>query len=266
MASVGEHSGNLPEIFAELERYLQLQHSLRRRFWGKAIWPIFQLGAAILVIAAMIFLLGVLVAQGPDGKPPDPLGIGLVGPSGAVTFLAIVLGIFAGLFGIYVVLTKALSKKPAVDLLLLRVPVLGPCLEALALARFCMSLRLTLDSSLPITRALRLSLQATDNAAYQSRQDDVVVGLKSGATVTESLARTHVFPWDFQQIVAVGEESGQLPEALGRQAKNYQELAEHRLDLLTQFASWGVWLFVAGLIIFVIFRIYTGYILPMYNI
>jgi type IV pilus assembly protein PilC len=266
MAKVGEQSGNLAEIFGELEKYFRMQQRLRRRFWGQAVWPLFQLGAAILVIAGLIFLLGVLPGKTLDGKTPDPLGLGLTGPSGAMIFLVIVAVVLGALAGTYIFLSRVLSKKSMMDRFFLRVPVLGPCLEALAMSRFCLALRLTLDSSLPITRALRLSLRATDNAAYLTSEDDIVAGLKSGDTLSETLARTRLFPWDFQQIVSVGEESGQLPESMERQAKNYQELAEHRLALLTQAASWGVWLVVAVVIIVVIFRIFTGFILPMYNV
>jgi type IV pilus assembly protein PilC len=265
LAQVGEQSGNLPEVFGELEKYLQLQRKLRRKFWGQAAWPLMQLGAAILVIAGLIFIMGLLPVSEKTGKAPDPLGIGLSGGSGAMIFLTVVLLLLATLGGVYLVLTRLLHKKPVVDRLLLQVPILGPCLEALVLARFCLAMRLTMDSSLSITRALRLSLQATDNAAYQIQSEAIVHSLKAGDTISDTLQRSGLFPWEFQQILVVGEESGLLPESLGRQAHHYQELAEHRLVLLSQAASWGVWLFVALLIGFAIFRIFSGFIMPLYE-
>src|SRR5262245_44526438 len=42
LASVGEASGNLPEVFAELEKYYRLQQQLRRQFWGQIAWPLIQ--------------------------------------------------------------------------------------------------------------------------------------------------------------------------------------------------------------------------------
>jgi type II secretory pathway component PulF len=265
MTHVGEQSGNLPEICGELEQYLILQQKLRRQFWGQAIWPLFQLGIAILVVAGLIFLLGVLPAKSADGTAPDPLGLGLAGATGAMIFLATVVAVIAILFGLYWLTTVLLRRKSALDRLLLCLPIVGPCLEATALARICLALRLTLDSSLSIAKALRLSLRAADNAAYESVSDDVIDAIKRGDGLAETLTRTGLFPWDFQAILAVGEESGEQPEAMGRQAKHYQELAEHRLKLLTQAASWGVWLLVAGIVIFVIFRIFGGFVLPLYG-
>src|SRR5439155_19344576 len=74
LAEVGEQSGSLPEVFAELEKYLVLQQRLRRQFIGQITWPAIQLFAAIWVIAGMIFILGILSPAG--GTPFDPLGLG----------------------------------------------------------------------------------------------------------------------------------------------------------------------------------------------
>ena len=55
--------------------------------------------------------------------------------------------------------------------------------------------------------------------------------------------------------MAVGEESGRISEVMEHQAEYYEEEASRRLKLLGQVAAWGVWLLVAVLIIFAIFRI-----------
>src|SRR5689334_18003695 len=51
LASVGERSGSLPEIFGELEKYYLRQQQLRRQFLAKITWPVFQFFAAIAVLA-----------------------------------------------------------------------------------------------------------------------------------------------------------------------------------------------------------------------
>src|SRR5919109_975343 len=57
LASVGERSGNLPEVFRELEKYYVLQQRMWRQFVSLSIWPVFQLVAAIFVIAGMLLLI-----------------------------------------------------------------------------------------------------------------------------------------------------------------------------------------------------------------
>ena len=178
LASVGEESGALPEVFTELEKYYDLQQKLRRQFLGQIAWPVFQLCGAIVVITLLILVMGFIAEMNPTNKPFDPLGLGLLGPSGAITFLTIVFLILAALAAVYFGGKHLLRQKGAVDGFLLRLPVLGPTLRALALTRFCLGLRLTLETGMPITKALELSLRATDNDAFvaQTQQLYALIG------------------------------------------------------------------------------------------
>jgi type IV pilus assembly protein PilC len=140
------------------------------------------------------------------------------------------------------------------------VPVIGPCLQALAVTRFCLALRLTLESAMPIGRALRLSFRATGNGAFAVAADAAQQAVKRGEELTVALARTRLFPEMFQHVIAVGEESGRLTDVLEQQGGQYAEESERRLAALTSAAGWGVWVVVAGLIVFCIFRIALTYI------
>jgi type IV pilus assembly protein PilC len=260
MVSVGEQTGNLPEIFHELERYYREQLRLRREFIAMSIWPVFQLVAAIGVITLLLLILG-WISQG-GGIKLDPLGLG-VGPPGAIKFLAIVFLFFSGLFAIYFVATRALGQKSTVHRMLLSIPAIGPCLQALALARLSLALKLTLDSSLPTAKAVKRSLWACGNGAYEACSEPAASAIKGGSSVTEALTQCQIFPEDFLHAVHSGEESGQIPEVMGRQAQHYQEEASLKMTVLNRFATFGVWLFVAIIIIWFIFRlasIYLGFL------
>ncbi|HZY90019.1 MAG TPA: type II secretion system F family protein [Gemmataceae bacterium] len=261
LAVVGEQTGMLPEVFGELERYYQRQQQLRRQFWAASAWPLIQFVLAIFVITGLILILGWLPsAHTPDGKPYDPVGLGLVGPSGALIFLGVVFGTLLALGVVYLLLRRGMRQRAAVDSFLLAVPALGPCLRALALARFCLALRLTTETAMPIGRALRLSLRATGNSAFTARSETVEAGVRAGDDLTSSLARSRLFPGDFQNMIAVAEESGRLTDVLKQQADHYHEEAGRRMAVLTAVASYGVWAFVGALIIVVIFRLYLSYI------
>jgi len=258
MAVVAEQTGNLPEVFRELERYFVMQQKLRRQFLAASAWPLFQFVAAIGVITLLILLLGVIAEMFPGSTPFNPLG--LLGVKGAVIFLSCVFGTLAVLVGGYLLLTRTLQQRPAVDRILLRLPVLGPCLSALALARFCLALRLTLETGMPITRALRLSLRATGNAAFMAQLGPVTASLEEGDELAQALATAGVFPENFRNIVAVAEEGGRLTESLEHETEHYQEEAGRRLVALTTVAGWGVWVLVGTFIVFVIFRIMFSYL------
>jgi type IV pilus assembly protein PilC len=256
MVSVGEHAGALPEIFRELANYYREQLTLRRQFLTAIVWPVIQFVGAVAVICLMLLILGML-APTPD-QAFDPIGLG-VGPAGAMRFLGLVVLLLGSLVFVYWFATKALGQKATVHRLLLNVPVIGPCLQALALSRFCLALKLTMDSELSTHKAMRRSLQATGNGAYEGCAETASTAIKKGDDVSQALTRCGVFPEEFLHVVATGEESGQLPEVMGRQAVHYQEQASLTMKVLTMFASFGVWGMVAIFIIFLIFRIALKY-------
>jgi type IV pilus assembly protein PilC len=259
LAGVGEHTGFLPEIFGELESYYLMQQKFWRQFITQSIAPVLQFVAAILVITGLIYILGI-IAESNHTKPLDPLGFGLVGTTGAMIFFFSAFGSIAAVIAAYFIASYILHKKSYVDGLLLRIPAVGPFLKALALARFTLALHLTLDSATPIRQALELSLRATDNGAFIAAYPVIDQTLLDGENVTQALGRSRLFDEDFMNVVAVGEESGRLPEVMGQQAEQYEEEAGRRLAVLTKVAGFAVWLMVAILIIFAIFRIFMLYL------
>jgi type IV pilus assembly protein PilC len=258
LSSVAEHTGMLPEVFRELEKYYQLMSRLRSQFLSQIAWPVFQLVAAIFVIAAVILILGIITETNPGSKGFDPIGLG-TGPGPALGFLCGSFSLVGAVLLLYLI-GKRILRQGLLDGLLLRIPVLGPCLEALAITRFCLALRLTLESAMPIAQALRLSFRATGNDAFAAAGDVAAVAVKSGDELTEALEQTHIFPEQFRMVIAVGEESGRLTDVLEQQGGQYAEESERRLKALTAAAAWGVWVVVAGIIVFCIFRIALTYI------
>jgi type II secretory pathway component PulF len=264
MTAVGEHTGNLPDTFAELERYYDLQWTLRRRFLAEITWPIFQFVMAVGVIALMLLVLGLIAGAGT--APLDPIGLG-TGVRGAATWLLLVFGLVASAWGGYRLLAGSIRHKAAADRILLRVPVIGPCLEAMALARFCLGLRLTLGAGLPVKAAVKRSLDATGNAAYPARFDEAAAVLRRGDDLATMLKACAIFPQDFLDIVENAEEGGRTPEVMEKQAEYYQEESSLRLRVLMRMAGFGVWLAVAILLIVMIFRIFiTAYLGPLEQI
>jgi type IV pilus assembly protein PilC len=259
LTRVGEQTGMLAEVFAELEKFHLRQRTLWRRFVSQITWPVIQFVLAIFVLAGLILIMG-LIADSRGGKALDPLGLGLAGPSGAMIFLSVVFSILAVLGVGYWFVTRRLNGARAVESFLLGVPAIGPCKQALALARFCMALRLTTETGMAIDKAMRLSLSATGNPAFTARSEQIESELRHGQELTVSLVKSGLFPEDFQHMIAVAEESGTLDQVLAHQAEHYQEESGRRLAALTSMAGYGVYGFVGLIIIIAIFRIANWYI------
>jgi type IV pilus assembly protein PilC len=259
LVSVGEQTGNLPEVCRELEDYFLLQKRLRGQFLAMIAWPVLQLNMAIWVIAALLFILG-FIADMMGSKPIDPIGLGLTGPKGALIWLLLCYGSLAGLFVVYLVATRVLRQKAAVDRFFLKLPVVGGCLRALAMTRFCLALSMTLGTALPLRHVLDLSLRAAGNEAFTAGRDAAQDAVRRGDELTAALSRTRAFTLEFLHVVEVAEESGRLSEEMYRQMEHYREESTRRLQMLTMAVSWLVWLLVAILIIIAIFRIAMVYL------
>ncbi len=264
LASVGEHTGMLPEIFHELEQYYARQLALRRDFVARIAWPVIQFVLATLVLALVIFILGILGSTTPAGKPFDPLGLGLLGPSGAVIFLGVIYGFLALLFAAYWLTRRLFGGRPDIDRLVLNLPAIGPCLRALALGRFCLALQLTHESGMSVRRALRLSLRATGNKAFVAAIPLAEGTVASGEEIAQALERTGLFPDEFLRIVEVAEASGRLTEEMKRQGDHYHEEAGRRLAALTAVAGYGIWALIGLFIILAIFKMYSS-VLGIYD-
>ncbi|HJZ91043.1 MAG TPA: type II secretion system F family protein [Gemmataceae bacterium] len=252
MASLGDQTGHVPEVFGELEEYFRLQHSMRRDFRAQAAWPVFQFVAAVLVIALTIFIMGIL-AESRNTEPTAPIGFGLTGTSGAILFLVVVGSVVGGLFLAYHLLTKTVAKRAAFEAWLLKWPVVGPCVQAAAMSRFCLSLKLTLDSNLSIKRALRMSLRATGNGAFSSQADRIVKRLEKGDELNKAVSMIPAIPPEFLAALTVGEVSGQVPEVMAKQSEYYREETVRRSKFLTRAMGWGVYSVVGIFIIVAIF-------------
>jgi type IV pilus assembly protein PilC len=261
LSSVGEHSGMLPEVFTDLEKYYLEQQRVRRAFLAAAAWPLIQFFLAIFVLAGLIFFLGVIRDLSADKSfRYDPLGLGLYGASGAAMFLGFVFGVLIGTYLLYRLAARLLDRNAIFARLLLGLPAFGPCLRSLALGRFCMALRLTTETAMPLPEALRLSLRATDNEAFIACTSLVQSTIRKGRDLTLALSKTGLFVDEFLRILAVAEESGRLSEVLQHQAAHYQEESSRRLKALAFLANGVVWLLVGAIIITAIFKLYSGYL------
>jgi len=252
MADLGEQTGHLPEVMQELEHYYVQQQKYRRQLRKSSFLPGVQLVVAVGVVALLIYILGA-IAESRGTRPSEVLGFR--GTGGAILFLLCAAGVVVTIVGAYFFCTRAFSNRATVDALLLQLPVIGPCVQALVVARFALAMHLTLDTSMPLADALRLSFQATGNAAFADQAHAVIDAVQEGDELTVALSRGRLMPGDFLTMVAVAEEGGKLVEVMRHQAAHYQEEAERRLRGVTRLASSFMWVGYAALMIMGIFRI-----------
>jgi type IV pilus assembly protein PilC len=257
LSAVAEETGKLPEVLRDLEEFFELQRTLWKQFLSRIAWPVFQFVAATLVLALVMWLLGVI--EGIRG-PSNVSVIGLKGGRAAGFFLFAVYGSIAGAFLAYYVLRNVLGRGPMIDGLLLMLPTVGHCLRHFALARFSMGMSLTMEAGVPIPRAVRLALNATGNTAYAAAGDKLAAYLAQGGTLADGLRETGLFPEEFEGAVDAAEVAGTEPEIFHRLAGQHNEEAGRWLRRLAGAAAGLTWLLVAIFIIAFIINLVSQYL------
>lgn len=260
LAAVGEQTGKLDEVFLRLAEHYGQIASLRRTFWLGIAWPLFELGVAVLVIALVIWVSGLLSASA-GGEPVDVLGWGLVGTRGAILWLMLCAAVAGGI----VLLVQAVRRGwlgPQPIVVAMRLPLLGRALEALALSRLTWALALALDSGIDAIRSVQLAVLSAHNPYFESGLPRMVAALRANASFHESFAAAGLFPATFIQEIEAAEIAGTTTESLHRLAKEYEERARAAMWLLTGVATVAVVATIFAVLIFAIFslffRVYLG--------
>jgi type IV pilus assembly protein PilC len=258
MIGVAEQTGQLPEILRHLAEHYDNLVKMRRMFVTAIAWPAFQLVAAILIVALLILILGIIADA--RGQTIDVLGWGLIGPRGALLWLAMTFGSLFSLWFVYKLVSTSAAGKRTLDPLLLRIPVVGRCLRSFALSRFSWALSLTQQTGMGLDQCLDVSLRATSNGAYLAEIPRVVAMVRAGEELADTLRATGLFPEDYLQMISVADASGTVPETLDRLSPELQADARRSLSALVVAAGWLIWMLVAAFIIFLIFSLAAFYV------
>jgi type IV pilus assembly protein PilC len=262
LVHVGEQTGNLPEVLKALADHYDHIYKLRRDFYSSMVWPILQAVVAILIVGLVILMLGFIDQSQAGSQEPgfDPLGFGLRGVNGALIWLLMSFGSIAAVGCIIWLISMTFAGKRYLDYFLLSLPVVGPCLTNLALARFTWGFYLTQNSGLGIIDSLDSSLNATSNGAFIGAFPKISHMIESGESLEDSLFATQLFPDEFIEMVHVGETSGTVPETLYRLSPHFEEEARRSMQTLSTVLNVTIRVLVSIFIIFLIFRIAMKYI------
>ena len=255
LVGVGEKTGRLTEVFGTLEDYFQTVIDANRKFTQAIIWPAMMYVAAIFVVAGLLLILGLIAPA--DGKGFDVLGLGLLGPTGAMVWLAVTGGFTAAVV-VGVLYVKSHDRLRAKgEALALKIPGLAGCFRAFALQRFSLGLQMTGEAGLKADKSLELSFRATANAAYTAHALDSANHARAGNKIAPTLAACGetLFPADYLDAISVGETTGRLPDVMARLAKQYQEEAARKMTLLASIAGGAVYAMVGLMVIALIVRI-----------
>jgi type IV pilus assembly protein PilC len=205
---------------------------------------IYPAAVVLLAIVAVAVIMVVVIPQfqniflgllGPGELLPLPTRI-VVGISnflagwGGLVILVVIIATVVGIRFYY----KTPGGRKLIDRLLLKIPVLGPILQKIAVARFSRTLSTLLSSGVPILQSLDITARTAGNVIIEEAILSVRNGVERGESFVDPLKATEVFPHMVAQMVGIGEQTGALDSMLGKIADFYEQEVDAAIaNLLT---------------------------------
>ncbi|HQP10813.1 MAG TPA: type II secretion system F family protein, partial [Candidatus Omnitrophota bacterium] len=143
---------------------------------------------------------------------------------------------------------KTKAQQVFLSRLKLRLPVFGAFYHKSELGRFCRTLELLIQSSIPILSALKVAVPILNNTLIRDELIKSAKDLEEGSSFGKSLGRSKMFPMFMTSLIVIGEESGRLDEALGEIASAYERDTDEMIKVMTSLLE-PVLILVMGLIV-----------------
>lgn len=236
MVRVGEMTGALEETFLRLFNHLEFEKEMRERVVQAIRYPMFVV--IVMIVALVVINLFVIPAfakifAGFHAELPLMTRI-LIGFSDfMIKYWSLLLGVAVGAVAGFRVWVSTVSGRYQWDHIILRIPIAGKIVLKATLARFARSLSISLKSGVPVVQALSVVAQVVDNKYLGHRVEQMRDGVERGESVLRTAVTTGIFTPIVIQMIAVGEESGDLDELLAEVADMYQREVEYELKNLS---------------------------------
>jgi general secretion pathway protein F len=265
LVAAGESSGQLPRVLSKLADYLEERHQLRARLSLALIYPSIVMAVAIVVVGALLIYVVPQVVQVFRHAHRDLplLTRGLIAFSDFlrstwIAWIAAAIGVAIGL--------RFALRRPAFrarfHAALLRTPLVGRVLRHLDAARLAATLSILIGSRVPILQALDAGTGVMTLVPMRAALAAAARGVREGMPLARALSATAAFPPVMVHLIASGETSGRLDEALERAARQQQS------DLTTRIATFAA-AFEPAMIVFmggIVLAIVLAILLPIFQL
>ncbi|MEL7036068.1 MAG: type II secretion system F family protein [Cyanobacteria bacterium J06592_8] len=269
MVAAGEVGGVLDEVLERLAVMMEKNHKTESEIKAAMSYPKTVLFIALAVFFGMtIFLLptfaGIFEQIGTD--LPVFTVIMLSISDFCTTWppipQAIIIGALIALFMAYQAFYKTPFGRITMDKIYLKLPLFGPLIEKSAVARFCTIFGSLTRSGVPIMNSLEIVRDVAGNQAIANAIQHAREEIQQGGLISLALQEGNVFPGLAIQMIAIGEESGELDKMLMKVGAFYETEVEEAVKGLTSALEPMMIVLVGGIVASVLLSMY----LPMFKV
>ncbi len=237
MIHVGENTGMLDDAFKRLSEILELERDTKRRLKQALRYPTFVVVALLAALMVVNFLVIPKFASvfNKLGADLPFLTQVLVGTSNFLIGYWYVMLFVVAAGGLLLRQWRRTEQGELTwDRYKLRMPIIGPLLELITLSRFARNFASMLAAGMPVTTALTVVADATDNAWISKHIKEMRMGIERGESLLRTARQSGMFTPLILQMIAVGEETGSVDDMLNNVADFYDEDVDYGLKRLAE--------------------------------
>ena len=265
MVRAGEVSGRLDETLNFLADQQEKDYDLMTKIKGAMMYPAFVIGGIVVVgFIMMVFVLPKLteMVSGFGGQLPLATRL-LIITSTIVSgywylLVAAAVAVVAGWFAF----VRSSNGRAWWDRQKLILPVMGPLMQRIYLVRLTRGLATLLAAGIPLTQALSVAAEVVGNVTYANLLKQTVAEVEEGRSVTILLAKSEIVPAMIYQMMAVGEQTGQLDGMLDKVSNFYAREVEVLVQNLVRLIEPAIIVLLGVAVGFVV----AAVILPIFNL
>jgi type II secretory pathway component PulF len=254
----GEASGQFAEVAARLSEFQEKEVARRSTIASAMVYPSILGGTAIMVV---IFILTFVIPKLSDtfeaqgDKLPTPTKILMASGAFISTNWLIIIGGIIGAVVLYRLWTATEAGAEIRDRIMLKIPLIGKIIQKATVSRFARVLGTLVFGGVQILDALELAGIAAGNRVFRRSAIEVRDAVREGRPIAEAMRDTRAFPAVLTHMVAVGEETGDLPKMLTRVSDALDFEVDNGLRRATSLVEPMIVLFMGVFVGFVVLAI-----------
>jgi type II secretion system protein F len=254
----GEASGQFADVANRLADFQEMQVARKSQVVSALIYPAV---LTITAISVVIFLVTFVIPRLSDvfkdlgGSLPLNTQILLAVSNFVVNNAMLIVGGIAIIVVAYRIWVATSAGATARDAILLKLPIAGPVFRKATVSRFARVLGTLVFGGVPILEALSIAGLSAGNRVYKASAEQVAVDVREGKPIAQAMRDAGAFPPLLIHMVAIGEETGDLPKMLGRVADSMDFEVDIALRRLTALLEPIIVLFMGTFVAFVVLSI-----------
>jgi type IV pilus assembly protein PilC len=259
LTRAGEIGGILDTILQRLGAYIEKNEKLARRVKGAMVYPAIVLTVAVgVTVVLLVFVTPTFEKMFKDfgGAMPGPTQFLIDLSHGLIDNWYLFVGIPISLVAAFKGFVGHPKGRAAWDAFVLKVPLFGPLVRKIAVARFTRTLGTMISSGVPILDALEIVAKSSGNKTIEKAVLFVRAKISEGKNMASPLADAKVFPPMVVQMIGVGEATGAMDQMLAKIADFYDDEVDVAVSALTSMIEPFMMVFLGGVV--------GGFLVAMY--